>query len=281
MPANRKKPVVKNKGRFAPPIKRFNVSWRGPARVAGGVIAAAAVVAAVVAMLDRPIRHIVVDAPFQRVTAVQIEAAAAPLLKTGFLTVDLDALRDALAAMAWVDGVKVRRQWPDAVRLVVTEQVPAARWGEAGLLNTRGELFLAEARHVPPELPRLAGPEGTEWQVAQRYLDARAALLPRGLTPVALTLNERGAWRLELDTGLTVWLGREQADARMARFIDTVVPLLLSTAGTAKSVDMRYANGFAVHWRPSADSAVDTTLGNVRQRLRDDRGDERGDETDA
>ena len=75
---------------------------------------------------------------------------------------------------------------------------------------------------MPPELPRLAGPEGTEWQVAQRYLDARAALLPRGLTPVALTLNERGAWRLELDTGLTVWLGREQADARMARFIDTV-----------------------------------------------------------
>ena len=148
-------------------------------------------------------------------------------------------------------------------------------------MNTRGELFLAEARHVPPELPRLAGPEGTEWQVAQRYLDARAALLPRGLTPVALTLNERGAWRLELDTGLTVWLGREQADARMARFIDTVVPLLLSTAGTAKSVDMRYANGFAVQWRPSADSAVDTTLGNVRQRLRDDRGDERGDETDA
>ncbi len=281
MPANRKKPVVPNKRRKFASLGATLVNWRTPARIVGGVVVAGVAVAALLAMLDRPIRHIVVDAPFQRVTAVQIEAACAPLLRTGFLTVDLDALRDAVAEMAWVDDVKVRRQWPNAVRLVVTEQVPAARWGTSGLLNTRGELFLAEARHVPPELPQLAGPEGTEWQVAQRYLEARAALLPRGLTPVALTLNERGAWRLELDTGLLVWLGREQADERMARFIDTVVPLLLSTAGSAKYVDMRYANGFAVRWRPSADTDMGATLGDAREQIDDNRGNDRGDESDA
>ena len=50
------------------------------------------------------------------------------------------------------------------------EQTAAARWGESGLLNTRGELFVRAAAHVPAELPRLSGPEGTESQVAQRYM---------------------------------------------------------------------------------------------------------------
>ena len=44
--------------------------------------------------------------------------------------------------MPWVDAVSVQRAWPRGLHVLVIEQVAAARWGETGLLNTRGELFV-------------------------------------------------------------------------------------------------------------------------------------------
>ena len=53
--------------------------------------------------------------------------------------------------------------------------------GEDGLLNTRGELFLRGARHIPPELPQLVGPEASLQQVAHLYLDTYPRLLAVGM----------------------------------------------------------------------------------------------------
>ncbi len=264
---NRRKPVRK-----PAPKRRFrlpSIDLRRPLRIAGGLIALVVAGVGLAALVERPVRHLVVEAPFERVTAMQIEAAATPLLEPGFLSLDLDDIADAVEAIDWVDQVRVRRQWPSSVRLTVTEQVPAARWGETGLLNTRGELFLRDARHVPPELPRLAGPPGSERAVAKRYLDARAALLPMGLAPDALSLDARGAWQLELSTGVAVRLGRDDVDARMTRFLGVVAPLLVSGTGEANYVDMRYSNGFAVNWRPPADAAIGAS------------GTKRGEDSDA
>ena len=86
--------------------------------------------------------------------------------------------------------------------IVVTEQVPAAIWGESGLLNTRGELFVAEARHVPAELPRLSGPEGSSNDVARRYLAVREQLIPVGLDLRSVHLDARGSWLMTLGNGI-------------------------------------------------------------------------------
>ena len=77
----------------------------------------------------------------------------------GLASVDLDAdPRARSRAIDWVDNAVVTRVWPDAIRVVIIEQVAAARWNDTGLLNTRGELFIRNARYVPPELPLLEGP---------------------------------------------------------------------------------------------------------------------------
>ena len=120
--------------------------------------------------LDQPVRSFVIDGPFQRVTAVEVQQAALGSLRGGFVSADLDRLRTAVEALVWVDRARVQRLWPDRLRIEIVEQQAAARWGDDGLLNTRGELFATGVRHPPPELPRLDGPAGTEWQVAQRYL---------------------------------------------------------------------------------------------------------------
>jgi cell division protein FtsQ len=154
-----------------------------------------------------------------------------------------------------VDKVTVQRAWPHGLRVVVSEQVAAARWRENGLLNTRGELFVSDARHVPQELAQLDGPDGTESEVAQRYLASQGRLAEAGLRLTALRLDARGAWEFDLANGVTVRLGRRQVDERFDRFVATAAKLVTQRADDISYVDMRYTNGFAIGWR-SGGSAV-------------------------
>ncbi|MGH8134911.1 MAG: cell division protein FtsQ/DivIB, partial [Steroidobacteraceae bacterium] len=181
--------------------------------------------------------------------AVEIEQAARGALRGGFVSADLDKLRAAVESLAWVDRARVQRLWPDRIQVEVVEQQAAARWGEDGLLNTRGELFAAGVRHVPPELPRLDGPDGSEWQVAQRYLAIQGRLVEQGLRVAALRLDPRGAWELDLTNGVTVRLGRRQVDERMDRLVQVTAQTIAGRAAEIAYIDMRYSNGFAIGWR--------------------------------
>jgi len=127
-----------------------------------------------------------------------------------------------------------------------------ARWNNAGLLNARGELFLSEARFVPPELPQLAGPAHSEQEVTARYLTAQGHLTEVGMRLAALELDARGAWNLTLDNGVMVRLGRRQVDERFERFVLAAAKLVSQRATDITYVDMRYSNGFAVGWKGGA-----------------------------
>ncbi len=256
------RPVKARRSRKRTAQPRFQWQWRWPSlpawpwqELAGvtmtiGVLAAGLWGAAV--LLDRPIRQATVQGPFERVSVLQVEAAVGDLRETGFLRVRLDEVRARLVAIDWVDDAVVRRRWPAEVEITVIEQVPAARWGESGLLNTRGELFVREARHVPPELPRLFGPEGSERLVARRYLDARATLAAVGFRLQSLELDARGAWRLTLTNGMELRLGREAFEPRLRRFARIAAPLLTPRVAEVDYVDLRYSRGFAIGWRTGA-----------------------------
>jgi len=207
--------------------------------------------------LDRPIRAISMDGSFQRVSPGQIEKAVAPYTQAGFMSADLDRIQRAVEAVPWVDHARVQRRWPNGLHVTVIEETAAARWGESGLLNTRGQLFVRAAAHVPAELPRLSGPEGTESQVAQRYLSAQGRMLEAGMRIAALRLDERGAWEMDLDSGVIVRLGRRDVDERLDRFIRTASQVISHRLNDITYVDMRYSNGFAIGWRtPGAPASV-------------------------
>ena len=72
----------------------------------------------------------------------------------------------------------------------------------------------------------MAGPPGTERDVARRYLAVRGKLAEAGLTLESLELDERGAWRLVLGGGQEIRLGRRDIDERLYRFFDVVAPAL-------------------------------------------------------
>ena len=200
-------------------------------------------------VFDQPVRNLVVEGTFQRVAPIQVEAAVADGLDDGFLSVDLGALRERVQALDWVDRVNVGRSWPDTLVVRVTEHQAAARWGESGLLNVRGELFTEQSQHAFPELPSLGGPRGSERDVARRYLAVRGKLVQADLTLESLRMDERGAWRLVLGGGQEIRLGRRDIDERLYRFFDVVAPALAKELNRVEYVDLRYTNGFAVGWR--------------------------------
>lgn len=71
---------------------------------------------------------------------------------------------------------------------------------------------------VDARLPRLSGPEDSSLEVVAAYRSHQAALAPLGLVIDEVRLSPRRAWRLRLDNGMQLALGREQTDARLARF---------------------------------------------------------------
>ncbi len=237
----------------------FLTEWRTYARRMAILAVVAGVLAGAAWVLDRPIRVISMDGSFQRVSPGQIEKALAPFTQAGFLSADLERIQRAVEAIPWVDHARVQLRWPNGLHVTVMEETAAARWGESGLLNTRGQLFVREAAHVPAELPRLSGPDGTESQVADRYLSAQGRMLEAGMRIAALRLDERGAWEMDLDSGVTVRLGRRDVDARLDRFIRTASQVIAHRLSDISYVDMRYSNGFAIGWRnaqPAAPTAA-------------------------
>ena len=227
----------------------FLAQWRVYARRGALLLVLVGALSALTWALDRPVRVISIDGSFQRVSPGQIEKAVAPFANQGFMSADLADIQRAVESLPWVDHARIARRWPNSLRVTVTEQTAAARWGESGLLNTRGELFVRSATHVPAELPHLSGPEGTESQVAQRYLATQGRMLEAGMRIAALRLDERGAWELDLDCGVTVRLGRRDVDARTERFIHTASQVIAHRLTEISYVDMRYSNGFAIGWR--------------------------------
>lgn len=199
--------------------------------------------------LDVPIAAMTVDGPFQRVSVMDVRGAVADQIPLGFIGASLKKMQREIEALAWVDRASVRRVWPDRIHIVVKEQVPAARWGERGLLNIRGELFLDGARHEYAELPRLSGPDAEVQSVAAQYLALRGPLIEAGLGLRAVTLDKRGAWQFVLGNGIEVRLGRREAEARAERFVAVASPVVARHAEKIRFVDMRYSNGFSVGWK--------------------------------
>ena len=212
--------------------------------------------------LNQPIDAITIEGPFQRVSALQIEEAISDELANGFLSASLSVIQEMVVALPWIDQANVVRRWPGSIEISVTEQIPAASWGASGLLNTRGELFVSAARHVPAELPRLSGPEGQYAIVATRYLDIREQLLPTGLDVRRVHVDARGAWEMTLANGIDIRLGRRDVGERIQLFLDVAASIISRRDSEIQFVDMRYSNGFTIGWKngsrtPVHDSATE------------------------
>jgi len=200
-----------------------------------------------------PIRNVQVRGEFQQLTIAQLKQAVAGAVEGSFFTVNVDAIRNAAEELPWVKQAAVRRIWPDKVIIDVTEQVAAARWGETALLNRRGELFAPDAGTIPDYLPALTGPDALRRQVMERYVTVTGELSRIGRSIQHMAVNDRRSWRVQLDNGVELRLGREMIMDRLRRFLQAYPSVLAPRIDQLEYVDLRYANGFSVRWNPHDD----------------------------
>jgi cell division protein FtsQ len=234
--------------RFTLPVIRWS-RWLPALALCGALVAGGF---ALRLAFDQPLERVAVEGRFQRVSPLDVEKAVRGAVgDAGLVTVDLDAVNQAVRQIPWVDGVSVARVWPRGLAVRVEEQRPVARWGETGLVNVRGELFVNDARHIPAELPELVGPSGAAAVMTQRFLKTQDRLVEADLRMSQLKLDERGAWELSLENGVTVRLGRSQMDERFERFMAVAARIVTARAAEISYIDLRYANGFAIGWRAS------------------------------
>jgi cell division protein FtsQ len=189
------------------------------------------------------LREVTVGGAFAHVTRGEIEGVVRRELKGNFLTLDLAAVSASFQQLPWVRTVSVRRQWPGRLDVALEEHVPLARWGARALVNTQGDVFRGA---YDGELPEFVGPEGAAREMAIQYRYFRKSLEAIGQTPVRLEVSPRRAWKVKLASGVTLALGREQVEARLARFVAMHDRALAPLGPRVDYVDLRYANGFAV-----------------------------------
>jgi len=232
------------------------------------VAAALALYGAVAAFLSLPsfpVREVrVMQAP-AHVTPAQVEAVVKHELRGNFFTLDLAATRAAFERLPWVRRVAVRRQWPGRLEIALEEHVPLARWGERALVNTHGEVFEGA---YDGQLPLFNGPAGTAKEIAIQYEYFRRILADIELAPGELQVSPRRAWKMKLENGLTLELGREQIEARLARFVAAYGRTIAKLGHRVDHVDLRYANGFAVQVPDLAREKAPAHAGPKKKRAR-------------
>lgn len=196
-----------------------------------------------------PIKQVRVEGDFTRLSPVDLQLLVTDKVRGGFFNLDVDAVRLALLDEPWVSEVVVKRVWPDGLRVIVIEQTPVVRWGEAGLLNAKGEYFAPEASTIPLDLPLLSGPAESEKNLLERFNSMQEKVKAIGFDIAMLTLDERRAWSFQFRNGITVVLGRRDFEERFNRVLVLIPTTISGRIEQTESIDMRYTNGFSILWK--------------------------------
>ncbi|MEH6468811.1 MAG: cell division protein FtsQ/DivIB [Porticoccus sp.] len=198
--------------------------------------------------LDVPIGVIGVKGQFTYVDQGDVQAMVEPLISGGILSLNLAKIRHQLELHPWIEQVAVSREWPGGLVITVVEEVPIARWGDSGFLNSRGEMREIGENSDLVHLPLLQGEAHTERSLMKAYREVAQLLQPSSLKIVALRRDVRGAWWLSLENGLELVVGRGQVMEKMRRFLVVWELALKTQAERITRVDIRYDNGVAVRW---------------------------------
>lgn len=207
-----------------------------------------------------PLRTVELRGDVTHITREQAELIVRNHMRGNFLTLDLHQLRNTFAKLPWVRRVSVRKAWPGMVIAEMEEHRALARWGEVGLVSTRGELFSAASDEA---LPVLYGPAGSHTEMARAFAAFRTQLARIDAVPRRVDLTPRRAWRVKLASGAWLELGRTDPLARLERLVAVYPGTLARLPEKIEAIDLRYLDGFAV--RLGAPPRPDTTVaqGNV------------------
>jgi cell division protein FtsQ len=230
---------------------------------------AAALLAAVTACvlligvgIDTPVRVVRVAGDLTAAERNGVEAAVKEQLGGGLFDIDLDEVVTDVLALGWPRDVRVRRAWPGAIDVMVTKDAIVARWGDAAVLNSAGEV-IAVAGEPDASLPMIRCETASGARAMQIFQMLGQVLGSTGLKISAIEEDALGEWQISFSNGLAVTLGRDDLLQRAERFYRVFASVIDGRLEHVAHVDARYRNGVAVSWREASAPRMGRQLASV------------------
>lgn len=199
-------------------------------------------------VVNLPVSKVVISGNYPNIRNEELESLLLPWLTEGYLTVDLHGVKAALEKLEIIESAIVKRGWPDVIEIQIAEQIPVARWQDKDYLNESGELFRPEYKVSYEWLPQLYGPQGSHFEVLQRFEYVDAQMTKLGLTISEFRLDQKGAQMVRFNNGMDLMLGTNDVSSKLQRFVRIYESQLAERIAEVKRVDLRYPNGIAVEW---------------------------------
>ncbi|MEZ5558805.1 MAG: cell division protein FtsQ/DivIB [Pseudomonadales bacterium] len=196
--------------------------------------------------LDQPVTHVRVEGQLSAAEQQAVRNVLQSEITSPLQSLDLEALRQAVAELSWPRAVMLRRVWPDSLVVRVEKESVVARWGAGGYLTSDGKVV--QVPDPVADMPLLAGTLATPREAMETYQLLQAQVRPLDLRIDALTQNALGEWQMTLENGVSVALGRDELNPRVQRFLLAYRRLLVRDPDRVAHVDARYDNGVAVSW---------------------------------
>lgn len=206
------------------------------------------------------ISRIVVEGDTTHHNGLTLKANVGGRINGNFFTLDLAQARSVFESVPWVRKATVRREFPHRLRVTLEEHHSSAFWGadsESRMVNSLGEVFEANAGDAESqELPRMVGAEGQSAALLAMYRQLSALMQPLDVVIEQLELSARGGWRMQLDSGSLIEMGRgsdKDVLARAQKFLITHKQILASYQRSGleqvEFVDLRNGEGYAIRLR--------------------------------
>ena len=199
--------------------------------------------------IDTPLSKIMVGGNFNHLEEQELAELVNIEIDGGFLSMNLNQLRQELQSHPWIHQVSVRREWPSTLKVEVIEEVPIARWGKKGFLNRLGDQLSLPENSNLKSLPVLEADFGSSQDMIAQYLLLAELLAPTDLKLTELQRDAVGAWQIETAAGVRIVLGRDQIIEKIRRLIVVWGSGLDVQLNNIATIDLRYPNGLAVSWR--------------------------------
>ncbi len=200
-----------------------------------------------------PLSKLVLQGDLNYVTAENVQSALSNLDHIGtFMSQDVDVIQQSVQTLPWVAQASIRKQWPDTIKVYLTEHTAEAVWNGQALLNPAGEIFEGDLGLLHDDTVKLYGPISTQAEVMKIWRYLTPTFKDLGLAITSLVLNERRAWQIILDNGMRLELGKESMDERIDRFVSLYYQLG-EKAQRVSYIDLRYDTGAAIGWFPEQD----------------------------
>jgi cell division protein FtsQ len=202
-----------------------------------------------------PVNTVKISASYEHITRKQIEGVLANYSNDSFISMPVSRLKADLSVLSWAKDIKVKRTWPDTLKIYIVERSPVALWNDS-FMTSDGQLIAANDEDISKQnlvksLPKLIGPDEQQQEVLQNFQKLSKLLSAYGLRAVSLNLHNNQSWDLGLANNVILRLGKRDLEKRVVRFCKAYSAVLADKPEQLASVDLRYPHGMAVQWNGS------------------------------